>query len=309
MIGHNIGVWENVGLIFQPKMENSWWYSHAMAPTAILLNPDTVRIYLGCWDEEKISRIGFIDVSAKKPSNILGISKRCVLDTGSNGCFDDNGVFPGHAYIHNSKIYLYYTGFQKLSKIPFSNFCGLAISHDGGENFSRVSKAPVMDRSDEGLFTRAGNSVLYENGEFVCCYASGSDWCYISGKSRPVYEVRITKSRDGINFNKVGRVIIPVDRKNEHGLGRPQLTKIGNAYYVFYTRRTLDFSKYHMGVAYSYDLNSWTRIDGWLSTIPHYGFASEMVYFPSFIDTKWGKYLFYVGNGFGSGGLGYAKLT
>ena len=47
------------------------------------------------------------------------------------------------------KIYLYYTGFQTGVNVPHYNFGGLAISEDG-ENFKRVSSAPILDRSDEG---------------------------------------------------------------------------------------------------------------------------------------------------------------
>lgn len=302
--------WVKRGLVYKPNKEAEWWVSRGMAPAAFMLNKDVIRILQGCWDSSGISRIGYIDVSANDPRDIYGKSSTPVLDIGEPGCFDDNGVFPGHVYRHNSRIYLYYTGFQKLDKIPFTNFGGLAVSDDNGNTFTRVSKAPVMDRADEGLFTRAGTSVIFEDGIFKACYSVGSGWAHVAGKDRPVYDVNYIESVDGINFGKSGKCIAKCDHAIEHGLGRPQITKIDGVYYVFYTRRLLDY-KYFMGVARSYDLLEWERIDQWLSTIKHGEegeFDCKMVYFPCVINTGERVYLFYSGNEYGKDGIGYAEL-
>lgn len=304
--------WIKKGLIYKAENEFSWWKDHTMAPAAIVYDENTIRIYLGCWDENKISRIGYIDVDINNPKKILKKSSEPVLDIGQDGCFDDNGVFPAHVTRVNDKIYLYYTGFQIVEKINFTNFCGLAISNDGGNTFERVSQIPVMDRSEEGLFTRGGTSVLFEDGIFKTAYSTGSGWVEVAGKKRPTYEVYYQESKDGIEFSKTGKSIVKYDRQTEHGLGRPQIVKLDNTYYIFYTIRTLDFDRYYMGVAKSEDLQNWERIDDWLSSIKHGEegeFDSKMVYFPCFIDAGNKKYLFYVGNGYGEEGLGYAELV
>lgn len=302
--------WQKKGLVYKPQNEAPWWMSHGMAPAAIMYNAQTIRIYQGCLDANGISRIGFIDVAADNPCDVVLKSTTPVLDLGEPGCFDDNGVFPGHVYQYAGKVYLYYTGFQKLDKIPFTNFGGLAISEDGGNTFVRVSKAPVMDRADEGLFTRAGTSVIVEDGVYKSCYSAGSEWAFVAGKKRPVYEVYFLESLNGIDFPKRGKCIVPCNHAVEHGLGRPQIVKIKNDYYVFYTRRLLNF-RYHMGVATSKDLKTWVRIDEWLSTI-RFGeegdFDNQMVYFPCVLNTGEKTYLFYSGNNFGRDGLGYAEL-
>lgn len=303
--------WIKRGFIYKPQDETAWWHSHAQAPTPIMYNDHTIRIFVGAWDKNIISRISYIDVDADNPSKVLKVSKDIILDIGENGCFDDNGVFPGHAYkLNDSKIYLYYTGFQKLYKIPFSNFSGLAISEDGGDSFYRVSEAPVLDRADEGLYTRAGLSTIFEDGIFKCCYSVGSGWYHIAGKDRPIYDVNYIESKDGIHFNNQGIKAIKVDLLKEHGLGRPQIIKLFSNTFCFYTRRTLDF-KYFLGVSKQNIDGSWERIDDWLDTIKHGKegeFDNEMVYFPSVIDTGRKIYLFYTGNGYGKAGIGYAEL-
>ena len=58
------------------------------------------------------------------------------------------------------------------------------------------------------------------------------------------------------NLQKKGFKIIEANEKVEHGLGRPQLIKIKDKYFIFYTRRKLDM-KYFMGAASSKDLKKW----------------------------------------------------
>jgi len=279
-----------------------------MAPTPIMLNDDVIRIYIGGWDEKRISRIWYIDVSANNPAQLIKVSDRPVLDIGDAGTFDDNGVFPGHVYKHKGKFFLYYTGFQLGHRVRYFNFGGLAVSDDG-ENFARVSKTPVLDRSDEGISVRAGQSVIWENDRFKSCYSAGGSWMRVGGETRPVYDVYYQESLSATDWAKKGTKIIECNPSVEHGLGRPQLVKAHEKYYVFYTRRMLDM-KYHMGAAISNDCISWHRVDHQVAVAHNKkGFDDEMVYFPSVLEREGRFYLFYSGNSFGEGGLGYISIN
>ena len=128
------------GKIFERKISNNWWKSHTMAPSAIYWK-GKIRIFIGAWDKGPISKITYIDVNPKNPKEILYIKEdKPILDIGIDGTFDDNGVFPAHVNVIEGKIYLYYTGFQKGTKIPYYNFNGLAIS-ENGENYKITIKA------------------------------------------------------------------------------------------------------------------------------------------------------------------------
>lgn len=201
-------------------------------------------------------------------------------------------------------------GFKNWKKSRFPIFPGLAISEDGGNCFKRISRAPVMDRADEGLYTRAGTSVIFEDGIFKSCYSVGSGWYNIAGKDRPIYDVNYIESQNGIDFPKEGKKIVAVNLAEEHGLGRPQIVKLLERTFVFYTRRTIDF-RYFIGCAVL-ENGQWVRCDEWLKSIKHGGagsWDSEMVYFPAVIDTGRKVFLFYVGNGYGREGFGYAELV
>lgn len=296
--------------IFEAIEEFDWWKSHTMAPSAVLLDDSTIRVFLGCWDESGISRIGYIDVDSSNPSKIKNISREPVLDIGEPGMFDENGVFPAHAYKLNGVIYLYYTGFQLGHKIRHYNFGGLAISDINNNKFERVSKSPVLDRKNEGLLVRAGQSVFFEKNIFKTVYSAGSKWVLAGGKMRPTYDIFYQESEDGIHYNDSGKIIIEYDRELEHGLGRPQIVKLGLRYFIFYTRRTLDM-KYFFGCAVSDDCISWKRIDDEVTGIVHSvnDWDSEMIYFPSVVSTGEKIFVFYSGNNFGETGFGYAVIT
>lgn len=305
---------KKIGFVFKPEGNRAWWRSHAMAPAPILLDPKTVRVYLGCWTEDKISRIGYVDVSAQDPTRVISQSESPVLDIGRDGCFDENGVFPAHAYsFGDDRVYLYYTGFQLGHKIRHYNFGGLAVSRDNGRTFARHSEAPILDRADEGLFVRAGQSIEKAENGFHAVYSAGSSWHMCQGELRPVYDVYYQKTEDGIVMARSGRKIAACDLGVEHGLGRPQIIRLNDKLYVFYTRRIIQDMKYFLGCAWSRDGEEWRRSDEVFDGIAfgeEGAFDREMIYFPGVVKVSGNKaLLFYSGNYFGRDGMGVIELA
>ncbi len=287
-----------------------------MAPSAVWLNDNTMRIFVGGWDKLKISRIWSVDVLKENPTQVIAISSSPLLDIGEDGSFDENGVFPAHAYkLSSGAVYLFYTGFQLGLKIRHYNFGGLAVGKSNCTDFVRNSKAPNLDRADEGLFVRAGQSIELDqsSGEYHCVYSAGSSWFKCMNELRPVYDVFYQKSADGIHLSAVGTKIITANLSVEHGLGRPQIIKIKHYYYVFYTRRIIKNMKYFLGCSRSEDLKTWENCDHFFDSISfglNNEFDSDMIYFPSVIKQSENKYLlFYSGNNFGEGGLGLMEIA
>ncbi len=298
------------GFIFKKSEGEGWWQSHSMAPTAIIWN-GVIRVYFGGWDDGPVSRITYMDLDPNDPSNVLAVHDSPVLDIGEDGMFDDNGVFPGHASVIDGRVHLYYTGFQKGHKVAHYNFGGLAVSSDG-ENFERVSKAPILDRKDEGLLVRAGQSVIKNGDIYKTVYSIGSSFTFVGGKDRPTYDIAYQESLSHSDFSSVGTKILSCDYEVEHGLGRPQIIEIKNQLFVFYTRRLLDM-KYFIGCAAIDGLGNWVKNEDIFSEVTHSkdGFDSEMIYFPSvvFVPDSGRYFLFYNGNGFGKDGIGYLELS
>lgn len=300
--------WNKKGLVYCPDGSDEWKNNSVLCPQPFLLNDEIIRVYGSFRDCAGIGRIGYVDVEASNPNHIISISERPVLDIGSPGTFDDNGIILGDVLRVKNEIWMYYVAFQKVSKVKFYAFSGLAISKDGGESFSRVSRVPIMDRSEEGIFGRCIHSVIYEKDVFRVWYSVIYDWMYINGTPYPTYDIKYIESVDGFYFGAEGISCVKC-KGDEYRIGRPRVRRneLG-VYEMRYTSDTLD-KKYRSGYAESKDGIHWTRKDelAWLSPSST-GFDNEMACYPVEIETKYGRYMFYDGNGMGKTGFGYAKF-
>jgi len=299
--------WEKQGLIYAPDGSSLWARHSSLQPTPLFLTPEIIRVYVGLRDEQGISRVGFVDVEAATPSNVLKVSERPALDIGSPGTFDENGVVPCAIVQHENELRLYYAGYQLGSKVKFFVFGGLAISHDGGESFHRYRQVPVLERSDDELFFRVAHSVMFDGGRWRIWYGAGSEW---TGPSNmlPVYDVRYIESADGITFGPSGSVCIPLGEDEEYRIGRPYVIKQGDRYLMFYGAATKK-AGYRLGYAESADGNLWKRKDSEIGiTTSRDGWDSLTIAYPSVVTYQDRTYLFYNGNNMGATGFGYAVL-
>lgn len=299
--------WQKKGLIYCPKGENEWINNSVLTPQPFMLNPDVIRIYASFRDKDGIGRIGYIDVEAKNPKNIIQISKEPVLDIGKKGMFDDNGIILGEVLRVENKIYMYYVAFQIPQKAKFMAFSGLAISADNGESFQRIQDNPVLDRSKEGVFGRCIHSVLYENGIFRVYYSVIYDWTMINNIPYPTYFIKCIESKDGINFGKEGISCVQC-QADEYRIGRPKVYQSKDGYEMYYTSDNLS-KEYKAGYAWSYDGFTWERRDKECGLeASESGFDSQMACYPALLKAKNKTYMFYGGNGMGKSGFGYAEL-
>lgn len=301
--------WEKKGLIYKPPFDGTWKDNSALTPTSFLLNESIIRVYASFRDKEGIGRIGYIDVDAKNPSNVLKISDNPVLDIGKDGMFDDNGVILGDLIRVEDKIYMYYVGFQLVKKSKFLAYSGLAISKDNGETFKRYKNVPIMDREDEALYIRAIHSVIYEDNKFKFWYATGSGWEHINEVDFPQYDINYIESKDGIHFKENGIKCIKNNSNNlEYRIGRPRTYKKDDLYIMNFTYGTID-GRYIAGQATSSDCINWKRDDKDLGIeLSKEGWDSIHLSYPSIISTSDKTYMFYNGNNMGQDGFGYAEL-
>ena len=302
--------WIKGGLIYSPPKNGKWNDNSALTPTAILLNNETIRVYAGFRDPKGISRIGYVDLDCKDPTKIIKISSSPVLDIGSPGMFDDNGVILGDVIHVGKEIRMYYVGFQLVHSVKFLAYTGLAISKDGGETFYRYKNTPILDRADEGKFIRAIHSARYEDQKFKVWYAVGNGWEDIGCAKYPQYDINYTESNDGIVFSEIGKKCILVNKNNsEYRIGRPRVYKSENNYIMNFTFGTTD-GRYQAGQAFSENGFDWSRDDSTLGiTLSENGWDSKHLSYPSIVKSPIGKtYMFYNGNNMGIDGFGFAEL-
>ena len=293
------------------ELNELWQTGGAITPTPYLLNEDVIRIFTGFRDSDGISRIGYVDVEANNPKRVLSISREPVLDIGSDGCFDDNGMILGDIKRVGSDLYMFYVGFQLVKKAKFLAFTGLAISKDNGNSFIRYSKAPILDRADNARTIKAIHSINEVDGELFAYYAVGDGWECIDGKTYPQYEIYCSQMDwDTMSFSDEVKCVSIVGA--EYRIGKPTVYKTKGGYIMFYTRgRNNDLSYYEPGVAISEDGIHWQREDNLCPCLTGKdGWDGTNTAYPRIVENAQGEqYLFYSGNGMGADGFGVARIV
>ncbi len=300
--------WVKHGLVYAPDGRMPWARHSAMTPTPILRDDGTVRVYAGFRDKRGVSRIGYVDIEPAPPFKVVAVCKAPVLDVGRPGCFDDNGVILGDILRFPDRLEMFYIGFQIAEQVKFLSFTGKAVSTDGGEHFERVSEAPVLDRTDTGLYFRAIHSVLIEDGIYRAWCGAGSEWVTIDGRTYPKYSVWYSQSRDGVHFATPDRLCIEL-AGDEYRIGRPRVYRQGDGYCMYFTKGDLR-GNYDVGYAESPDGLAWQRRDELAGIGPSpSGWDSQMLCYPSLINAGGRALMVYNGNGMGRDGFGIAELA
>ncbi len=300
--------WEKLGRVYCANGEAPWRRSHAYLPTAVVLSPSTVRVFVAFLDEHGMGRLGYVDVDAANPTRVQGVSETPALDLGRPGTFDEHGVTPLCLVREGSSLYLYYAGWQRSASVRYFLFTGLARSDDGGAGFARVSEAPVLDRCDGELLVRTGGFVFAHANRWIMTYMGGSDHVDVSGKTTPSYDLRTISSGSPLAWTGRGTVALVPNRPAEFGFGRPWVIAEGGRCRMWFAVRHVEHG-YQLAYAESADGLRWERRDDALRfTGAQTEWDSRTKSFPSVVDTAAGRFMFYNGNDYGATGFGVAKL-
>lgn len=298
--------WVKKGLIFEPAGQYDWVVTHAMLPVADQIDDDLYRIYFSGRDACNRSHIGYIEININEPHNILMISEKPVLGFGLLGCFDDNGVSPTFIVNNNGAKYLYYFGWNKRSSVRASEVSGLAISTDGGKNFDRYSRAPILSRTNEEPYSILVIScILIENGTWKMWYDSADEW---QNEDLPKYNIKYAESSDGIHWVRKGIIAVDYKYPDESRVSRASIIKEKDIYRMWYCY-AIGSGGYKMGYAESKDGMQFERQDEACGIgISETGWDSDMICYPFVFKHKGEAYMLYCGNGYGKTGFGYAVL-
>jgi predicted GH43/DUF377 family glycosyl hydrolase len=300
--------WRKLGRIYVANGKYEWAQTYAYIPTPYILDDGRIRVYTAFLDTDMVGKIGFVDLDADNLTRILRVSDKPVLDIGQPGTFDDSGVTPTCVIKIGGQTRLYYIGWQRGIRVRYFLFAGLAFSNQGGENFTRYSQVPILERSDGELMLRSAPCVIADEHVYKMWYIAGDSWIQVSDKQVPTYNMRYLESQDGINWGKEGKVCLEFSSEDEYGFGRPWVIKEGGIYKMWYSIRTKS-KGYRIGYAESPDGLNWERKDSEVGIdVSDSGWDSEMIGMTSIVDIKGQRYMLYNGNNFGETGFGVAVL-
>jgi hypothetical protein len=294
--------WRKQGLIIQPVPGLDWMTSHAMVPVADWRHDDVFRVYFSGRDARNRSLVGYAEIDLRDPVRVLRFADRPALGLGALGCFDDNGVTPSWIVNDGPRKYLYYIGWNAGATVRMGLVAGLAVSTDGGDSFTRVSRAPILHRTnDEPLAITTAPCVLREGNVWRMWYVSGVEWVH---RDLPRYNVKYAESADGIVWRRSGRVCIDFASPDERALARPCVVKDDGRYRMWFAHKGAD---YRLGYAESADGLTWIRRDedAGLDVSPS-GWDSDMIEYAYVFTHRGRRYMLYNGNDYGARGVGLA---
>jgi predicted GH43/DUF377 family glycosyl hydrolase len=300
--------WIKLQHIFSPNKNYDWMQSHASNPFAVWQRDGIFRIYFTCRDSESRSHIGYVDVDFNNKFNILEISNKPVIAPGELGMFDDSGVAMGYYIVINQIPHIYYLGWNLKVTVPWLNTIGLAKQNSLTGKFEKVSRAPIMDRSNEDPFSISYPSILFEDGIYKMWYGSNLKWGKLQHEMNHV--IKYAESTDGLNWIRTNQIAINNTHEGEYALSKPFVIKEDGKYIMWYSyRANKNITTYRIGYAISDDGINWERKDENVGlNVSESDWDSEMICYPSILTHENKKYMLYNGNGYGKTGFGIAVL-
>ena len=226
-----------------------------------------------------------------------------------------------------------------------SNRTGLAASDDGGLTW-RVVRETVLPLGAPGSYDAGltgSVDVLRESaGRYLMWYTAGERYVRFGARNRGIVHVGAAQSSDGINWTKAPRPAIAARLESvdpyEAVVSKPYVLKINGVYHMWFCvyamapgakpsaagpeyrgEQDQDRSKweritqaergYHIEYARSVDGVNWQRqADQPVMSLTPGGFDSRNQSYPAVIDMGSQLWMFYVGDEFGSTGIGLATL-
>lgn len=293
---------QKLGLLIKPNTSYAWM-SEYCGPSFVEVYGNELIVYMQTRGKNNISKISKIILD--ETFNIISVDKP-LLNEGSIGCFDESGVSYPWIVDTKDKSLLYYVGWVAGGKGGFQNYIGLAISHDNKKTFQRISKAPILDRTNEEPLGHGSVAVLYDEGIYKMWYTSFVRWEIENNSIKHYYHIKYTESDDGINWHRENIICIHFEDAKEYAIAKPFVIKEKGLYKMWYSYRG-DY--YKIGYAESLDGISWTRKDHLITfDKSENGWDSDMVEYGYIFDFKGERYMTYNGNGYGKSGLGLARL-
>jgi len=314
--------WKKLGRIFNPATEGSgdWMREFAQCPTPFLLDEQTLRVYISCrpqrgGDAQYVSHPGYVDLDRADPTRVLRVSPQPLLPLGGLGAFDEFGIMPCSAVRRGDKVYMYYTGWTRMSSVPYTVGIGVAVSHDGGESFERIGDGPVLGLTLNEPYLVNSPAVKIIDGLWHMWYLTGTGWLQTPGRPEPAFHITHATSGDGLHWKRDGKPVLPAASAHEcQDIFLPFLQG-GRWHAVFAHREALGFrtdpdSMYRLGYASSTDLVNWERDDSQAGIVAGGSdWDSQMLCSTQVLDVGGRLLMFYCGNEIGRWGFGIAELN
>ena len=298
--------WKKLGLIFNPTNRFDWMVSHATTPVPIHLSGDVFRVFFSTRNHNNQNQTAYVDIDLTNPQNILKVSRRPAFELGQLGAFDCDGVYMTSIVEHEGKLFGYYGGWNAGKKGLFYSKIGLAVSHDKGESFQRISHAPILNIDQVDPLSTMAPFVIYEKNIWKMWYASAIRFFYEKDKLKSEYTIKYAYSNNGFDWKKSNIISLELG-ENDSNIARACIYKKKDLFVAWYPVVAKPSGQYRIGYAESDDGIRFVRKDN-LAGISKSSkeFDNKAITYPYVIQKMNKLLMFYNGNNFGEKGFGLA---
>lgn len=263
---------------------------HAQIPVVKALENNLFRIFVTDRTSENKSYIRRFD---------FDISTRSIFNrsTFASGATDEDQDGMMTSCLIEDKFY--YTAWRKLDGKKYAQSIGVMTT-----DLNKPGPRTIVIQSSNEDEMLCCSPFVVKDGIYKMWFISGRS-CGGWSAYGPRYTIRYAESHDGLSWDQRE---VNFARATDEVFARPYVIKECGLWKMWYSYLFLtDRKAYRIGYAESVDGISWTRIDNQAGIgISDEGWDSETVAFPFLINHRNMQYMFYSGNRFGMGGLGYA---
>jgi hypothetical protein len=302
-----IGRWQTVGRVGRGDRSIEWVGDFTGSACVLPGDPTSplVEILVTGRDKHNRSLIGRGSLDLADPTSQVHFEPEPSLGLGPLGAFDENGVSYPCAVRAGEQTRLYYTGWMPSVLTPFQNHIGAAVA-DGDGRFERISRAPILDRTDADHLSLGSCFVLAESDRWLMWYTSWVAWGDEPGAPKHTYVIKVATSHDGLSWDRPDLTCIDLEHRGEHSISRPSVIRAGGAYHMWYCTRG---DVYRLGYAVSADALHWTRYDHLVDLGPLDVWNADEQCYPYVFERAGSLWMLYCGNGYGRDGLGLARFV
>ncbi len=278
--------WQKLGKIFEEKD------GYSAVPTIAQIDDNKASIIYATRDKlnRSIPKIFTINLDTLE----IIAQPQQIMELGNIGCFDDSGVMPCWQTNVEGQQYLYYIGWNTGLTVPFRNSVGVAVKKN--ETYQKLYQGPILDRTKDEPHFVASCCVIEDGGVYKMWYLSCVDWQIVNKKPTHFYHIKYAESKNGIDWNREGKVAIDFANAAEYAISRPCVIKEDGIYKMWFSARG-DFYKIYY--AESKNGVDWTRNNDPALEPSGSGWDCEMVEYPYVFSYKSKNYMIYNGNNFG----------
>jgi hypothetical protein len=298
--------WKKLGQIFQVNNNNPYLLTHASNPLPVHLHDSIFRVFYSGRDKNNKSSVGFVDIDIEK-LQVINYPKEPVFTYGNEDSFYSHGVSIGNVYSDlDGNQFILFMGWQIRNNEHWRGDIGrLKLIHN--QQLILDHETPFMTSDEEDPVSLSYPFVLHDEGIFKMWYGSTITWQ--TENNEMLHVVKYATSLDGIIWKK-HNIAIPYQLGKAQAFSRPSVIKDSKGYYMWFSYRSGDGTKYRIGYSFSNDGIHWkeTMPSGIDVSQNINDWDAEMVCYPFVFDFKGKRYMLYNGNNYGKTGFGLAIL-